>query len=182
MAKSILKELQTLDYRKELFKNNGRWFARFPDLPGCLADGETEEEALARGNEAKSLWLEIALKAGKDIPQPSEEPPYSGRLNVRLPKGLHETAARFAEREGVSLNTYLVQLISEGVERSGVKTVFGMIEGQLRKFFRNIDLSGDPSEYVLQVGIQKRPRHEPEEFSITDATSKTVSSEAARAK
>ncbi len=152
---NTLKEFQKLDYRKELFKNNGRWFARFPDLPGCLADGETEEEALTRSNEAKSLWLETALKAGKDIPAPSEEPPYSGKLQLRLSKGTHQAAAQMAEREGVSLNTLLAQYIAEGLQRSGLKTLFNDVCAQLQKKFRDVDLHGSVADWKVTVQLQR---------------------------
>jgi len=143
-----------MDYRKELFKTNGRWFARFPDLPGCLADGETGEEALANGNEAKAFWLETAQRLGKEIPVPSEEPPYSGKLNLRLPRGLHEAAARGAEREGTSLNTYLVQLISEGVERTGLKSLFSLLEGRLQKAFRGINWQQDADGFSVSIEVK----------------------------
>jgi hypothetical protein len=76
---------------------------------------------MIEGEEAKALWIETALAAGYQIPVPQEEPAYSGRFVLRLPKSLHETAAVSADREGTSLNSYLLHLVSEGVQRSGSK-------------------------------------------------------------
>jgi len=46
------------------------YIAMVPELPGCSAFGETEEEALKEVNVAIDLWLEIAEKAGREIPKP----------------------------------------------------------------------------------------------------------------
>jgi len=37
---------------------DGAFIARVPELPGCLADGPTEDEARAAAHEAIRLWLE----------------------------------------------------------------------------------------------------------------------------
>jgi predicted RNase H-like HicB family nuclease len=44
--------------------------AEMPELPGCLAHGETQESALANIKEAMDLWLDTAKKYGDEIPQP----------------------------------------------------------------------------------------------------------------
>jgi len=42
-----------------------------PELPGCSAFGETEEEALREVKVAVSLWLEAAHEEGRVIPEPA---------------------------------------------------------------------------------------------------------------
>jgi predicted RNase H-like HicB family nuclease len=42
-----------------------------PDLPGCMSDGETPEEAIANVSDAIETWLEAARDAGRTIPTPS---------------------------------------------------------------------------------------------------------------
>lgn len=42
-----------------------------PDLPGCFSAGDTLEEAMAMAEEAIVTWIETAIDAGQDIPQPS---------------------------------------------------------------------------------------------------------------
>ena len=44
-----------------------------PELPGCSAFGETEEEALREVKAAIDLWLETAEKEGRQIPRPFEK-------------------------------------------------------------------------------------------------------------
>ncbi len=49
----------------------GEYTALHPDLKGCVAVGETREEALANLEEARRLWLETAYEHGDEIPLPS---------------------------------------------------------------------------------------------------------------
>ena len=44
--------------------------AEVPELPGCMAHGATQEEALANAKEAERLWLDTAKEFGDPIPQP----------------------------------------------------------------------------------------------------------------
>lgn len=46
--------------------------AEIPDLPGCLAHGETPTEALHNVGEAIELWLETAAEFGDKIPEPKQ--------------------------------------------------------------------------------------------------------------
>lgn len=42
-----------------------------PDLKGCIAFGETIEDALQTLTEVKQAWIEIALERGWRIPEPA---------------------------------------------------------------------------------------------------------------
>lgn len=44
------------------------YVAEVPELPGCMAHGETEESALANVKEAISLWIDAARARGDEIP------------------------------------------------------------------------------------------------------------------
>lgn len=44
--------------------------AEVPELPGCMAHGETQEIALRNVNEAMELWIETAKEFGDPIPEP----------------------------------------------------------------------------------------------------------------
>jgi predicted RNase H-like HicB family nuclease len=41
-----------------------------PELAGCMADGETYEEAIANARLTIIDWIETAIKLGRDIPKP----------------------------------------------------------------------------------------------------------------
>ena len=49
----------------------GGCLARVPDLPGCMSDGETPEEALKNVQEAIASWIEAAREWKMEIPRPS---------------------------------------------------------------------------------------------------------------
>jgi antitoxin HicB len=51
--------------------DGGGHLATVPDLPGCMSDGETPEEALKNVQEAIASWIEAAKEWKIDIPQPS---------------------------------------------------------------------------------------------------------------
>lgn len=52
-------------------QDGGGFAATVPDLPGCMSDGETPEEAIANVRDAIDAWLEAARDAGRAIPAPS---------------------------------------------------------------------------------------------------------------
>lgn len=49
------------------------WGAHVPDLPGCIAAGETREEALRLIREAIAFHIEGMHEAGEVVPSPSSE-------------------------------------------------------------------------------------------------------------
>ena len=44
--------------------------AEVPELPGCMAHGNTQEEALAHARDAIQLWVDIATRSGDPVPEP----------------------------------------------------------------------------------------------------------------
>jgi len=93
------------------------FIAVIPDLSGCSAFGETEEEAIKEVKIAQELWIKTAKKEGKKIPRPSSEDIYRGKILARTPKSLHKALMEKAKDEGVSLNQLVVYLLSRGVEK-----------------------------------------------------------------
>ncbi len=45
------------------------FIAELPELPGCIADGTTRQEALANAEIAISEWLETARELGRPVPE-----------------------------------------------------------------------------------------------------------------
>lgn len=68
--------------------------------------GATLEEAGANAREVLSLLISTAQRHGEPIPAPQRR--HSGNLRLRLPVSLHGRLAREAQREGVSLNQWIV--------------------------------------------------------------------------
>lgn len=49
---------------------DGVFVAEVPELPGCMAHGDTHEAALASVREAMGLWIKTAGEFGDPVPQP----------------------------------------------------------------------------------------------------------------
>jgi predicted RNase H-like HicB family nuclease len=52
-------------------EDGGGFVATVPDLPGCMSDGATPEEALTNVQDAISTWIEAAQDLGHAVPKPS---------------------------------------------------------------------------------------------------------------
>ena len=51
-------------------KDDNSFIAEVPELPGCMADGRTRQEAIENAEKIISEWIEIAKEDGEDIPVP----------------------------------------------------------------------------------------------------------------
>ena len=51
--------------------DGGGYLAIVPDLPGCMSDGETPEDALKNVQEAIDSWIAAAKEWKQEIPKPS---------------------------------------------------------------------------------------------------------------
>jgi len=107
-------KLYPVEIRPLSAEDGGGWLASFPDLPGCMGDGDTPEAAIADGYSAAQAWLKVAEECGDPIPEPSSGGE-SGRFVARVPKSLHTRLVARAAQEGVSMNTLIVSIIAEGV-------------------------------------------------------------------
>ncbi len=54
-------------------EEDGFYIAEVPELPGCMADGATYEEAIKNANLAMKEWIETAKEIGREIPNPKEK-------------------------------------------------------------------------------------------------------------
>lgn len=91
------------------------YIAIAPDLPGSSAWGKTEPDAIKELRTVIDLWIKAARKAGNPIPEPSNRADvnYSGKFLMRVPKRLHAALARAAKTQGVSLNQYVLYLLTK---------------------------------------------------------------------
>jgi antitoxin HicB len=51
-------------------EEGGSYLISFPDLPGCISDGETIEETIKNGIDAMNSWLETAKEFNDSVPEP----------------------------------------------------------------------------------------------------------------
>ena len=66
--------IEHLPYRFQIrplsAEEGGGYLIEFPDLPGCMSDGETIEEAIRNGHDAMLGWLEVVRAEGRSVPEP----------------------------------------------------------------------------------------------------------------
>ena len=49
---------------------NEAFIVEVPELPGCMADGATYQEAIANAEIIVTEWIETARELGRPIPEP----------------------------------------------------------------------------------------------------------------
>jgi predicted RNase H-like HicB family nuclease len=126
------------DYLKEPYSrilipdNNGSFSAEILEFPGCYAEGGTPDEAMQNLTDVAKSWIEASLEQGQDIPEPLMNQGYGGKIALRIPRSLHRQAVRMAERDGVSLNQFIISAIAT---RVGIEDFYSQI---LEKFNRQL--------------------------------------------
>jgi predicted RNase H-like HicB family nuclease len=108
-------------------EDGGGYLITFPDLPGCISDGETQEEAIENGRDAFIGWISAAIDMGREVPPPQWQPEtvpeaVSGKFIQRVPKTVHAKLVRRAKAEGVSLNSLVLTFIAEGLGKREEKS------------------------------------------------------------
>lgn len=108
------------DYRFEMRplteEEGGGILITFPDLPGCMSDGETYEEAIAHGREVFYEWIEAWQEMGRKVPLPSaDDDDDPSKFVLRMPHSMHLRVMATASAEGVSANLLLTTIIAEGI-------------------------------------------------------------------
>lgn len=102
------------DLRPLTKAEGGGWVITWPDLPGCISDGETPEEAIQNGRDAFAAWMMVRTENLKQpMPKPAKSTSQPARFVLRTPRTLHARLVARAESEGVSLNTLVTIFIAE---------------------------------------------------------------------
>ena len=120
------------NYRIELSPDDeGGYVVSYPELPGCLSVGDTVEEAIKNGEDAKREWFIAMIEEDMVIPEPEKNNDYSGQFKLRLPKSLHRSLVQRAKKEGISMNQYCLYLLSKG--DSSLETL-NLVTEKLKKY------------------------------------------------
>lgn len=89
------------------------YIATIPEFPGLSAFGDAQEEAIKEAKIALKGFIKVYKEDGCELPKPYLLEPFSGQTRLRLSKSLHASLSKEAKREGVSLNTYILSILSE---------------------------------------------------------------------
>jgi antitoxin HicB len=90
----------------EWSEEDGCFVTTLPAWQNAKTHGATVGRSAERGRQVLRLLIDSALKSGEAVPEAQRR--YSGNLRLRLPVSLHGRLVREAEREGVSLNQWIV--------------------------------------------------------------------------
>ena len=123
-------------------EDNG-FIASIPGVQALSAFGNTNEKALSELKIAAEAYFESLKKAGKTIPPEHKVISFSGQIRLRMSKSLHAALSNGAEEEGVSLNTYMVTLLSERHMEQKLLKKFSDLE----KMFESINPSVESDDY-----------------------------------
>jgi antitoxin HicB len=93
-------------------EEGGGYLAEYPEIPGCMSDGETIEEAIANGRQALRDCLEVFKESGRKAPKPGVE---AAQWRQRLPRTLYLKLTEQARVEGVSINSLVTAMIAEAI-------------------------------------------------------------------
>src|SRR6202521_3121573 len=93
-------------------EEGGGYLVEYPDIPGCMSDGETIEEAITNGREALRDCMEVFKESGRKLPKPSIE---AAQWRQRLPRTLYSKLTKQAKNEGVSINSLVTAIIAEAI-------------------------------------------------------------------
>ncbi len=83
---------------------DGGYTASIHEFPGCIAEGDSAEEALENLESVAIDWIASAREAGYRVSDPLDFGGASGKIALRIPKHLHQLASERAALEGTSLN------------------------------------------------------------------------------
>ncbi|WP_081917506.1 type II toxin-antitoxin system HicB family antitoxin [Devosia sp. LC5] len=127
-------------------EDGGGYLAHFPDLVGCMSDGETPEEAVTNALLAFEEWIAAAQKRGTDIPAP-----HSATATARTERDELFAAIRAMRAHHDEIDDQLAELerrvieIEEQVAHSESWRRFGILTetaGRQIAFHRTIVISG----------------------------------------
>jgi antitoxin HicB len=171
-SRMTLEEYLALDYPFVAHPDpEGGYVILFPDLPGCMTQVETIEEIGTAASEICALWIESEYEDGKDIPLPSYPEEYSGKFNLRLPRSLHRILAEGAERNNVSLNTYVIGLLERGHLQTSMQGLLQELEGRLVERIQGLEAQLDTLHENMRyrpTGVPK-PARSREAFEVVQA-------------
>jgi predicted RNase H-like HicB family nuclease len=112
-------ERYAITVRKVVVDGEELWRATVRELPDLAEFAETREEAFDLALDAIESLKATALEDGKPFPEPIEdEEEYSGRVTLRMPKWVHRAAALRAMDQDVSLNWYIVTMLTASLNES----------------------------------------------------------------
>lgn len=133
------------------------YIAEYREFEFCGGSGKNPNEAVDEAKNNLKIYIDELQELGKEIPMPIQELDYSGRFTLRISKGMHKKAAECAEREGISLNSFISEAVSEKVGNSAANPVLRKLDETVDKFVDVIYFSKpvlDTAVFLTKINSQ----------------------------
>ena len=156
---------------------DGTYTAEILEFSGCFAEGDTAEEAIANLENTAVAWIEAAIEQGQEIPPPIAAHGHSGKIQLRLAKSIHKQAARFAERDDVSLNQFFATAVAA---RVGAEEFYDHLLRRLQSLPMFADLiviqtSSNTGDFLTPMIPVKEPRLLTQSLASTELSADDIS-------
>lgn len=141
-----------LRYVRRLVPDEGGGYtASIHEFPGCIAEGDTADEALANLDQAALAWIAAARESGYRVCEPLDFEGASGKIALRISKRMHQQAAERAELEGTSLNQLIAVAIASYLgQQDGVSRCLDAVRNEMADGSR-------PGQYRLAAVVEDAP-------------------------
>jgi predicted RNase H-like HicB family nuclease len=124
-----------------LADESGGFVASILEFPGCLAEGDTADEALENLRKSAESWIEVANSNGYPVRDPIDFDGFNGKIALRIPRSLHKQVAELAELEGASINQLLVMAISNYVGAKQIALKIENITKNVSNYYVHLETS-----------------------------------------
>lgn len=126
------------------------YIATIPEFRNLSAFGKTYEEALNEAEIVLEGYIESLKSENTPLPEPNKICEYSGQTRLRMPRDLHRALTVGAQKQGVSLNTYMVTLLSMSYT---VNTILNIAEQGRHICVTCIDVKSSGKEETIDVDV-----------------------------
>lgn len=141
----------------------------FPDLPGCIADGASEETAIAQARDAFQAWITSMAEDGKSIPLPGSaagtdsSDALSLEQRARIRANIRARGMTFEVFLPEPLANWLREKIAAGVYRDAQEAAYLAFQ-DLRELDRHPEVRRELLSAMIKDGLKDSGRtYSPEE-------------------
>ena len=148
---------------------DGGYTATIHEFPGCIAEGDTAQEALDNLESVAESWIDSARSTGYRVSEPVDFEGASGKIALRISRRIHQQAAERAGLEGVSLNQLIgVAIASYLGQQDGMIRCAELVRDHIQATLTNMsdrtfilkgDISGPWKEHLLHLHLPQWDRN-----------------------
>jgi len=139
-------------------KNDYEYEGHVNLMPNIVGSGKTYQEALNEIYSNLEAYIEHCIANSIKFPNPDDKEGMfnlSGRVTVRFPKNLHYALNEYAKKDGMSLNSIIIDATREYITR---KQLMNNIEDTLNPIIEKLQLNKTPNLFIKEKTINKKSK------------------------